>query len=236
MPNHRYHGDKRGLITKNCLYNEHLHCASDQCPCICHRDEVLIEQLRQQLRRLLALNSSLEETKVKSIGIAFVASVLALCLGAGCKAQVPAVPQLSCPPATTVGTYTNVNPSGIITATTYSDSGMASGASFCYIVQSVPDGKIADGTSGPSNIAGPFTSPNTAVTHVTALSWGAPAGNKAGVSTYIVSRVAAISTIPTAPLVDGNPSIAEARPQPADNALQLSLAEAPKQLRARLAR
>lgn len=142
-------------------------------------------------------------------------------LTSGCPAQVPTVPVLSCPSAATVGTYTPLNPTTPATATTYTDSGQPSGSSWCYVVQWAPDGKLADGTSAPSNVAGPLTLPQTAVTHEIGLSWTAPAATGA----YVVSRVAAISTVPTAPSLNASPTVSEAQPgqaSPSSRAMQAS--------------
>lgn len=42
------HGESRGLIGKKCMCNKHLDCADEFCACICHRDRVLVKQLREQ--------------------------------------------------------------------------------------------------------------------------------------------------------------------------------------------
>ncbi len=136
-------------------------------------------------------------------------SAALLSLSAGCHAQLPTVPQLSCPPATGA-TYAALN-SGGTTSTSYTDSGMVSGASYCYVVQWLPTGVASGGTSNPSNIAGPVTSPTSSATHQTLLSWTAPGSGGA----YVVSRVAAISTVPTAPsLLNGTSTASIPMPEP----------------------
>lgn len=36
-------------ISSDCISNKHLKCCIDDCPCICHRDDVLILECRKRL-------------------------------------------------------------------------------------------------------------------------------------------------------------------------------------------
>ena len=135
----------------------------------------------------------------------FALALFALALTAGCKAQIATVPQVSCP---AVGSYVALNSTSPSTGTTYTDSGMASGTSYCYVAQFLPTGVASGGTSAPSNVAGPFTVPNTNVTHEVALSWTAPQAGGA----YVISRIPAISTVPSSPTNLTAPTIAQVKP------------------------
>lgn len=133
-------------------------------------------------------------------------ALFALFLVVGCHGQAPTQPILSCPDATTVGTYAALNAASPTAATTYNDTTPTSSENVCYIVQSLQTVNGQKGTSAPSNIAGPFTIPSTGSSHLVELSWTAPAGTG---YTYLVSRVDAISTPVTPPVLGTSPTVSQ---------------------------
>ena len=160
---------------------------------------------------------------------------LSLMLSIGCahvNTQQPTTPIYNCPSSATVGTYLTLNLSSPVSAVAYNDQSTASGEVVCYIVQS----KQSGGTSAPSNIAGPFFTPNTAVTHSIALAWTAPAPTSAGPYTYIVSRVDAVQVQVTPPVLGTSPTISEVNPSPKLTELAQNNTPSPIMLHGRLKR
>jgi hypothetical protein len=122
-----------------------------------------------------------------------------------------------------------LNASSPATGTTYADTALASGQVTCYIAQSLQTVNGQKGTSAPSNIAGPYTTPATGSAHLTTLTWTNPGS---GTFTYLVSRVDAISTAVPIPSLNTAPVISDgAIPRPAPAAK-----DAPVELVARVAR
>jgi len=139
---------------------------------------------------------------------AALASLLALTIVAGCRAQQPPSPTAyTCPTAVSGGTtYTEINPpasnlvAASITTTSYKWTPSTVGP-YCAIVQAwgLPAGATVYQVSSPSNVV---QITNTATDPVIDFSWTAPATNGTYSSyTYILSYAAAtaVTTVPTAP-------------------------------------